>query len=652
MNADAPAPGTVGARPRLAVLLLAACLPALAALVYWPGLGGGFVFDDYPNIVDNRSLHVTTLAWRDWMAAIFSSPSSELQRPLSMLSFAANHYFTGLDPYWMKATTVLLHGLNSLLVFALVASIAAAAAPDAARRRVLGFGWLVALLWVVHPINLMAVLYVVQRMEVLSHSFVFLGLWLYASGRQRQLAGSNGWLRVLALAPCTALGMMAKESACLLPLYAFLLEWCLFRFEGPVPGDGRKLRWLFVVVLVLPALLGLAWLVPRALSADAFASRSFDLGERLLTEPRVVLDYLRWSVLPDLGELSLYHDDYVISRGWLSPPSTIHAMIGIAALLASAILARLRRPMFALGLSWFLCAQLLTASIIPLELVFEHRNYFASLGVCLALVDLLSWLAERSRMERPAVVAGGLIAILFAGLTLVRAREWSSPLHFAVSEASKHPQSPRATYELARSLIVLGEYRLESPFTQAAFAATDRARQVRGSSVLPDQAALILAARTGKSIDAQAWDRIYAKLRARPIGPQEYNALGALTRCAIVGDCRFTPDAMLGLFGAALSHGDNPEVLNIYADYAANALHDPALALRLWQGAIALHPRQAQYRVNEVSMLIALGRFDAAAARIQQLRELGRFGQNQAAADALEARLRAAAADRTPPSVR
>ena len=60
---------------------------AVAAL-YWPGRGGGFAFDDYPNIVDNPALHVTGWDRHAWMAAVFSSDSGLGHRPLPMATFA------------------------------------------------------------------------------------------------------------------------------------------------------------------------------------------------------------------------------------------------------------------------------------------------------------------------------------------------------------------------------------------------------------------------------------------------------------------------------------------------------------------------------------------------------------------------------------
>ena len=103
---------------RIAMMLVVVL--GVVALAYAPGLNGGFVFDDYPNIVDNTTLHVHFgSGWFEWVAAAFSSPSADLQRPLAMLSFAVNHALTGLDPYWMKLTNVGIHLANTLLVFSL-----------------------------------------------------------------------------------------------------------------------------------------------------------------------------------------------------------------------------------------------------------------------------------------------------------------------------------------------------------------------------------------------------------------------------------------------------------------------------------------------------------------------------------------------------
>ena len=115
------------------VLALAALL--LGLLVYLPGLGGVYAFDDFPNIVDNTALHVTTLDPVAWRQALWSSPSSDLQRPLASLSFALNYYVSGIDPLPMKITNLAIHLLNGWLLFVLLRRLTAAAPwPTPARR--------------------------------------------------------------------------------------------------------------------------------------------------------------------------------------------------------------------------------------------------------------------------------------------------------------------------------------------------------------------------------------------------------------------------------------------------------------------------------------------------------------------------------------
>ena len=96
-------------------LLLAAF--ALTAAAYWPGLSGGWLFDDYPNIVDNAGVHPAHANVGTLVNAALSSPASEFKRPLASLSFAVNYLFGGLDPYGYKLVNVIIHLLNGLLVF-------------------------------------------------------------------------------------------------------------------------------------------------------------------------------------------------------------------------------------------------------------------------------------------------------------------------------------------------------------------------------------------------------------------------------------------------------------------------------------------------------------------------------------------------------
>jgi len=105
-------------------LLLTATVIA-TAVVYWPGVTGGWVFDDYPNIVDNAAVHLTpensTLA--AWVNAAISSPASFLHRPLASITFALNWLTGGGNPWPFKVTNIVIHLINGVLVFCMLRAL-------------------------------------------------------------------------------------------------------------------------------------------------------------------------------------------------------------------------------------------------------------------------------------------------------------------------------------------------------------------------------------------------------------------------------------------------------------------------------------------------------------------------------------------------
>ena len=84
--------------PRLRSAWPFLALVVLVAALYWPGRGGGFVFDDFPNIVDNAALHVSGWNRHAWLGAMFSSDSGIGHRPLAMLDNAAATTAFGWNP--------------------------------------------------------------------------------------------------------------------------------------------------------------------------------------------------------------------------------------------------------------------------------------------------------------------------------------------------------------------------------------------------------------------------------------------------------------------------------------------------------------------------------------------------------------------------
>jgi protein O-mannosyl-transferase len=685
-------------------LILAAAF-IITIAVYWAGLSGNYVFDDFPNIVDNHGVQPAHANLASLINAALSSPASEFKRPLASLSFAANYLAGGLDPWGMKLTNLVFHLLNGLLVFLLArmllrtssapegtAAIASHPIASEQQRHADTVAALIAAGWMLLPINLTAVLYVVQRMESMANLFVLLGLLGYVSGRRRMLtmapvhtagrvspAWAGFWLCATSLILPTAIGVLAKETAVMLPLYALLIEWALFRFHSSSPADladeqlvlpsptvlptlhpprvrriDPRITALFLVVLVLPMVTGMAWLLPGLLQPERWASRDFTLGMRLLSEARIVLDYITWTLLPTPHALSFYHDNFNVSTGLLTPWTTLASIVGLAGLTALALWLRPRRPLAALGIALFLGCQMLTGTILPLELIYEHRNYFASFGLLLAIVPLLAAPSHSSvpgepgetlplALPRYTLLAG--LMLCWAALTALTAYAWGNPLRLAEDLAARAPQSPRAQYELGRNYIIYSHYDPASPFTRLAYAPLERSAALPNSSILPEQALIFMNSRMHLPLKDAWWDSMIAKLKAHKPGVQDESSLGALTQCIRDAECNLPKQRMMESYLAALSHHDpSARLLAMYSDYAWNVQEDHALGERMIEEAVKASPDEAAYRITLIRMLAAQGRKAEANRALEQLESLNIGGRLNSSMSELRARVTGSAA--------
>jgi hypothetical protein len=620
-------------RTDLVLLILAL---SLTLAIYAQGIGGGFIFDDFPNIVDNAAVQPKNASLASLVRAALSSPSSEFKRPLASLTFAANYLFTGSDPGAMKATNIVIHLLNGIACFFLTRLLLTAVPkPSGATSWRPGtIASLVTASWLLLPINVTSVLYVVQRMESLANLAVFMALIGYVKGRQRMRLGH--WrglpLVVASITIAPLLGVLAKETAILVPLYALCIELVIFKGRT-APDDGTpqpdvRIQRVFLWFLAVPFVLGIAWMSFKLANPRVWASRDFTLYTRLLSECRIVADYIVWTLVPQPSDLSFYHDSFVISGGWLRPPSTLLSALCLLALAIGAYLLRRRCPLVALGVALYFACHSLTATIIPLELVYEHRNYFASYGLMLATVPLLlgtridGGVAAGEFILVRRVLLGAFIAYC-AGQTLMTTVAWGTPLGLATELAERNPNSPRAQYELGRMYIILSDYDPSSPFTARAYAPLERAASLPKSSILPEQALIFLNARMHRPLQDAWWDSMVRKLEVRRPSIQDESALGSLGRCAVNNLCQLPHQRMVEAFLVALSH-PNPtaRLLAMYADYAWGELGDLPLAYKAIRDATDAAPSEPAYITTRARIALQTGNVADANAQLKRLEEL------------------------------
>lgn len=500
-----------------------ALLLVVVALSFLPGLGGSFIFDDYAHIVHQADVHMTSIDAESVERALMSFRHG-VGRPLPMLSFALDHLVWGKAPFGYKLSSLAVHLVNALLVFALLLQVFRI--PQAGVR---ASGWIAAaaaLLWAVHPLQVSTVFYVVQRMEMLALLFTLLALLAYVGGRVRQMQGRRAWPLLAACLPLLALGLACKETAVLFPAYALTLELTVLGFRA---SDARtSSRWkLAHAVWVVAAVILVLVLAPLFVGEETYAIRPYSAFERVLTQLRVVPMYLGWILLPNPSSYVFYYDQYEASRGLLEPASTLFGGLLLLGLLASALWARKKAPLYSLGVLLFLSAHLVTSSYLPLELVFEHRNYFAILGVVLAVFGLAGLLPAKAEARTLALVTCLGIAGL-ATITAIRSASWGNPLHLAMELAQRNPASTRAGTQLADTYALMAGADDSDVFHSLAEAEYERVSLLPRSSPIPEQGLIILAAKQGKPAKPEWWERILHKLRTQPIGPQEMSVVTSL----------------------------------------------------------------------------------------------------------------------------
>jgi hypothetical protein len=613
------------------------CLATL--LVYGPGMTGGFALDDYTNIVQNAALHVQNLSWDELSRAAFSFQAGPTMRPVSMLSFTLNAYLFGPDAEPFKIVNLAIHLVNGLLVFILLLQLLkvyrSQCAPSLPESQLEWLGLAAGAIWLLHPMNLMPVLYVVQRETALSSLFVLLGVNIYIWSRTQHLAvRGNTWLIWTAVPFATLIAVLSKESGALLPVYILIIELFIFRFERSSGGLDRGIISFFALILVLPACAGLVWTIfAHGGGLLNYANRDFTMTERLMTEARVVWLYLRWTLLPDLYSLGLYHDDIAISQSLLHPLTTLLSVLGIVGLLATSFFLRRRRPLVALGIAWFLGGQLMESTIFPLELAYEHRSYLPDLGLILAVTSLIYPLEPAARLKLPRYALISIMLLACLCLTWQRASDWSNNLAFAASEARHHPESPYATYMLGQTYANLALFDDPGQYSNAVDS-LKAASAVRNAGIIPDVSLVLVQAQMKGYVDPDTLHRIAAKLSNRRINSSDIQGLNALIDCADRGNCRVQPADMYAIFDSALSNpeidkltGAHANVLVIYGNYLSSQNpRELAKARGLMAKAAELVPTEPQYQANLVTMDINMQDPELAAKDLEALRKLNYLG--------------------------
>ena len=302
------------------LLMLGAAL-ALTLWLYWPGLTGPFLLDDEYNIAPLLlGSYSPSAIWY----ALTHNESGLFGRMLSTASLLFTGWLHGPGSWGFKYHNLLIHLLTGLL---LIGCCGRLLGWRLAQREAWPLAVLAGIFWLLHPLQVSTVLYPVQRMAQLGVLFTVAGLYVALLGLEQARDGRRGsaiGLLFFGYPLLLAMAVASKESGVLLlplTLLALGFIWPTLRPRQGVIGLQRNFALLLVL---LPLLLGLLYFALRWPRLLDYSGRLFTLPERIYTQLHVLWFYLKLILLPRLGEMGLYHDDFAI----VSQPSLLTWLAG------------------------------------------------------------------------------------------------------------------------------------------------------------------------------------------------------------------------------------------------------------------------------------------------------------------------------------
>jgi tetratricopeptide (TPR) repeat protein len=436
---------------RIAYLIVIGIVAGLASLLYLNSFQVPWQFDDRPNIVDNRTVHFHTFS-PDRLLRLLTNSYSESIRFFSYFTFAVNFYFGGLNVFGYHLVNLLIHIAAGILVFWFIFLTLNLPSQkgryDSIRFKV---AFLTSLIFIAHPIQTQSVTYIVQRMTSMASMFYLLSMVLYIKGRLS--SGRSQILYYGGMGLSGLLSIFSKENAFVLPIFVAMYEVFFFR-----EWEGKSIhRPMLKISLVLLGfgLIGWVLLAGKYINVieEGYRYRDFTMSERVLTQLRVVLHYLTLLIYPHPSRLNLDYD-FPVSKSLFDPISTIFSLIAILFFMGMGILKMKKWPVLSFFIFWYFGNLVIESSILPLEMVYEHRLYLPSIGPIFLFSLLLIRVWERwvpiEKRKREVIFAGLVILMVFplSWSTIERNSVWRSEFELWTDCVKKSPHKGRPHYNL------------------------------------------------------------------------------------------------------------------------------------------------------------------------------------------------------------
>ena len=412
-------------------------LLAIGFLVHGVSINNPYFYDDIEFIQNNP--WVGKGSGLNWYRQIFFD--AEMQyvgyRPTLMLSFDLNAQLFGKTPASFRFFNILFHCLNSILIFLLI--------PKLLRRKENEsiFAFFVAALFLVHPIQTLAINFLWKRSTILSSFFLLSALLTHIKALSQK--GKNRILFHSLEVILFLLSLTSKETAVIYILFTLVYDFLI----SPTVND-RKNRIAFSGFL---SIITISFAYFRLEVVEKFA-RSVRLTPQtimdttswiqdkilvLKTNITIIVDYFFLLVFPK--PLLIDDMNYVHQFPWIS-------ILPFLVLLFLPVLFYFRssknKKLAALVFSFFWFPLLPTTSLFPTYFIKDQiRLYLPVLAYSLLLV-WLTYLFLSQQQFKKRILTLSLITLVFSSVSFIQNDRYGSPLLVWGDVLDTYPDSVKA----------------------------------------------------------------------------------------------------------------------------------------------------------------------------------------------------------------
>lgn len=376
-------------------LFVCALIAVIVLGVFAPALGNGFVgYDDGDYVAGNP--HVRSGLSRENLIWALTASHANNWHPLTWISHQADSTLFGLEPRGHHLTSVVLHAINTALLFWWLNSVTGRLMPSAFVA--LGFG--------LHPLRVESVAWVAERKDVLSTLFWMLTLIAYTMWVRKR-----GAALYALTAAFLAAGLLAKQMLVTLPAALLILDWWPLRREEPV----RRLVMEKLPLLALSAIFSAVAITVQSATGAASSLDRLPLGPRLENALVSSVGYLGKIAWP--MDLSVF---YPFPLGGIPAWKVAGATVALITISVIALQQREKRPWLAAGWAWYILTLLPVIGIVQvgMQSMGDRYTYVPMIGLLLAIV----W--EASAWPRLGPAAGGLVLAAWSALTIRQIPVW------------------------------------------------------------------------------------------------------------------------------------------------------------------------------------------------------------------------------------